>query len=95
MFFWALGLNDPYIAQDRVLSKYSYLRKLQNDKNWFLVDCGSHKGKFAESPSKHVVLSKIIFIDINKAFNTLLKDKFPKAKIINCAVTEKKAPIIW
>jgi FkbM family methyltransferase len=85
-----LGLNDPYVAGDRVLSRYSYLRKLKNDKDWFLIDCGSHKGKFAESLSKHVKLSKIIFIDINQEFNTLLKEKFPNAKIINRALTDKK-----
>jgi len=85
-----MGLNDPYIATDRVLSRYSYLRKLKNRKDWVLIDCGSHRGKFAESASKHLKLTKIIFIDINKEFNKELKRKFPKSKIINRAITEKK-----
>ena len=85
-----MGLNDPYVAEDRVLGRYSYLRKLNNDKDWFLIDCGSHKGKFAESLSNHVTLAKIIFIDINKEFNALLKEKFPNAKIMNGALTDKK-----
>jgi FkbM family methyltransferase len=90
LYFWFLGFNDPYIAEDRVLSKYSYLRKLRNNKEWILIDCGSYKGKFAESLSKHLVLSQIIFVDINKEFNTKLKEKFPKAKIINRAISIKK-----
>jgi hypothetical protein len=91
LYFWFLGLNDPYIAKDRVLSKYSYLRKLRNNKDWVLIDCGSYKGKFAESLSKHLVLSQIVFIDINKEFNTKLKEKFPKAIIINRAISVKKS----
>ena len=90
MYFWFLGFNDPYIAEDRVLSKYSYIRKLRNNKDWILIDCGSYKGKFAESLSKHLALSEIIFIDINKEFNTQLRKKFPIAKIINRAISEKK-----
>ena len=93
LYFWLLGLNDPYIAEDRVLSKYSYIRKLRNDKDWILIDCGSYKGKFAESLSKHLVLSQIIFIDINKELNTQLKEKFPIAKIINQAIVEKKSDL--
>ena len=89
-----LGLNDPYIAEDIVLSKYSYLRKLRNNTDWVLIDCGSYKGKFAESLSKHLVLSQIIFVDINKEFNTKLKEKFPKAKIINRAISVKKLFIL-
>ena len=90
MHFWFLGLNDPYIAEDRVLSRYSYLRKLRNNRDWVLIDCGSYKGKFAESLSKHLELTQIVFIDINKEFNTKLKEKFPKAKIINRAISVKK-----
>ena len=73
------------------MSKYSYLRKLRNNKDWVLIDCGSYKGKFAESLSKHLVLSQIVFIDINKEFNTKLKEKFPKAIIINRAISVKKS----
>jgi FkbM family methyltransferase len=90
LYFWFLGFNDPYIAEDRVLSKYSYIRKLRNNNDWILIDCGSYKGKFAESISKHLALSEIIFIDINEEFNTQLKKKFPIAKIINRAISEKK-----
>jgi FkbM family methyltransferase len=90
LYFWFLGFNDPYVAEDRVLSKYSYVRKLRNRKDWILIDCGSYKGKFAESLSKHLTLSQIIFIDINKEFNHLLNEKFTTAKIINRAISEKK-----
>ena len=67
------------------------MRKLRNKKDWILIDCGSYKGKFAESLSKHVALSEIIFIDINQEFNIKLKEKFPIAKIINRAISEKKS----
>jgi FkbM family methyltransferase len=90
LFFWFMGLNDPYIAVDRVLTRYSYLRKLKNGKDWILIDCGSHKGKFAESARKHLRLTKVIFIDINKEYNSEIKKKFPKSKIINRAITEKR-----
>ena len=89
LFFWFMGLNDPFIATDRVLGRYSYLKKLKNKKDWMLIDCGSHRGKFTESASKHLKLTKIIFIDINKEFNSEVKRKFPKSKIINRAITEK------
>jgi FkbM family methyltransferase len=90
LYFWFLGFNDPYVAEDRVLSKYSYLRKLKNNQEWILIDCGSYKGKFADSLSKHLMLSQIVFIDINKEFNTQLNEKYPKAKIINRAISVKK-----
>jgi FkbM family methyltransferase len=90
LFFWFMGLNDPYIATDRVLSRFSYLRKLKNGKDWILIDCGSHKGKFAESTRKHLRLTKIIFIDINREYNSEIKKKFPKSIIINRAITEKR-----
>ena len=35
IFFWFMGLNDPYLATDRVLSRFSYLRKLKNEKTGF------------------------------------------------------------
>ena len=88
-----MGLNDPYLATDRVLSRFSYLRKLKNEKNWILIDCGSHKGKFAESARKHLRLTKIIFIDINKEFNSEIKRKFPKSIIMNRAITEKRKAV--
>jgi FkbM family methyltransferase len=90
LHFFLLGLNDPFVAEDRVLGSRSYLRKIRNNKKWILIDCGSHKGNFAESVSKHLNLSQIIFIDINKDFNYLLAKKFPNSKIINRALTEKK-----
>jgi FkbM family methyltransferase len=93
LFFWFMGLNDPYIASDRVLTRYSYLRKLKNGKDWVLIDCGSHRGKFAESARKHLRLTKIIFIDINKEFNSEIKRKFPKSIIINRAITEKRKAV--
>jgi FkbM family methyltransferase len=93
LFFWFMGLNDPYIAADRVLPRYSYLRKLKNGKEWILIDCGSHRGKFAESAKKHLRLTKIIFIDINKEFNSEIKKKFPKSIIMNRAITEKRKAV--
>ncbi len=85
-----MGLNDPYIAGDRALGKYSYLRKLKKHENWVLIDCGSHNGKFAEKLSSHLTPSQIMFIDINKEFNSLLKARFPRAKIINRAISTKR-----
>lgn len=93
LFFWFMGLNDPYIATDRVLSRCSYLRKLKNGKDWILIDCGSYKGKFAESARKHLRLTKIIFIDINKDLNSEIKRKFPKSIIMNRAITKKRKAV--
>jgi hypothetical protein len=76
-----MGLNDPHIATDRVLSRFSYLRKLKNGKDWILIDCGSHKGKFAESARKHLRLTKVIFIDINKEYNSEIKKNFLNQKL--------------
>jgi FkbM family methyltransferase len=83
-----MGYNDPYIATDRVYSKLSYSRVLKKEKvDWVLIDLGSHKGKFAESVSKHLNLIEVIFVDINKAYNKILKTKFPNSTILNLAVT--------
>ena len=93
LFFWSLGLNDPYLAKDQTLGRFSYLRKIRNKNKWLLIDCGSYKGKFAESAAKHLCISQIIFIDINTKNNKLLKKKFPNAKIINAAIAEKKGEL--
>jgi len=92
--FRLLGLNDAYIVVDRVLGKYSYLRKILNNKKWILIDSGSHKGRFAESASKHLNICQIIFIDINKDLISLLKKKFPNSKVLNYAISAKKANFI-
>jgi hypothetical protein len=89
--FWFMGYNDPYIATDRVYSKFSYSRVLKKQKlDWVLIDLGSHKGRFAESVSKHLNLVEVIFVDINKAYNKVLKTKFPNSTILNLAVTHLK-----
>jgi hypothetical protein len=93
LFFWLLGINDPYIAKDQILGHFSYLRKTRSKNKWILIDCGSYKGKFAESAAKHLCLSQIVFIDVNRKNNKLLKEKFPNAKIINAAVAEKKCEL--
>jgi FkbM family methyltransferase len=90
-----LGLNDPFIADERNLGKFSYLRKFSNQETWDLIDCGSHQGKFAEGASKHLNLNSVMFIDANSDYNDLLREKFPHSTILNRAISLEREDLYY
>jgi FkbM family methyltransferase len=95
IYFWALGLNDPFIADGRNLGHYSYLRKFRLLGKWNLIDCGSHQGKFAEGADRYLDMTSIIFVDPNKDYNYLLREKFPNSTILNLALSTHQNEIFY
>lgn len=76
LFVWILGLNDPYIAGDKSLGKYSYLRRLaKSNLNWIIIDAGAHTGSFTDKASKHLEIKKVIFIEPNNEHQKELMSK--------------------
>jgi hypothetical protein len=71
-----LGLNDPYIAGEKSLGKYSYLRRLaKSDLSWIIIDAGAHTGSFTDKASKHLIIRKAVFIEPNKEHRQILLEK--------------------
>ena len=83
LFAWILGLNDPFIAGEKSLGKYSYLRRLaKSNLNWIIIDAGAHNGSFTDRASKHLRIRKAVFIEPNKEHRqVLLSKKYPSVCI--------------
>ena len=87
---FSLGLNDPYIAGSKSLTKYSYLKTVKRfKKDWVLLDIGAHKGTFADRAGKMLTFSNIIFCEPNKQYYKILRSNYPNAKIIRQAISLK------
>ena len=87
---FSLGLNDPYIAGSKSLTKYSYLKTVKRfKKDWVLLDIGAHKGTFADRAGKMLTFSNIIFCEPNKEYYKILRSKYPNARIIRQAISLK------
>ena len=87
---FSLGLNDPYIAGYKSLTKYSYLKTIKRfKKDWTLLDIGAHKGTFADRAGKMLTFSNIIFCEPNKQYYKILRSKYPNASIIPQAISLK------
>ncbi len=82
---WCIGLNDPFIAGEKGLGKYSYLRKLAKlNKTWIVIDAGAHIGSFTDRAIKHLNISKAIFIEPNLEHReALLKKNYNSVCISN------------
>jgi len=73
---WSLGLNDPFVAGEKSLGKHSYLKHLAKfNKTWVIIDAGAHIGSFTDRASKHLNISKAIFIEPNIEHQETLLDK--------------------
>jgi FkbM family methyltransferase len=87
---FSLGLNDPYTAGSKSLTKFSYLKTIKRfKKEWILVDVGAHKGTFADRAGKILNFSNIIFCEPNKQYFKILQSKYPNATIIRQAISLK------
>ena len=87
---FSLGLNDPYVAGYKSLTKYSYLKTIKRfKKDWILLDIGAHKGTFADRAGKMLTFSNIIFCEPNKQYYKILRSKYPNASIIPQAISLK------
>jgi FkbM family methyltransferase len=87
---FSLGLNDPYIAGSKSLTKYSYLKTIKRfKKEWILVDVGAHKGTFADRVGKILNFQNIIFCEPNKQYHKILHSKYPNATIIHQGISYK------
>jgi FkbM family methyltransferase len=85
---WTLGLNDPYIAGDKSLGKYSYLKRLaKSNLTWIIIDAGAHTGSFADRASKHLRISKAVFIEPNKEHRQVLLEKNYESVCISKALS--------
>jgi len=85
---WILGLNDPYIAGEKSLGKYSYLRRLaKSNLTWIIIDAGAHTGSFTDRASKHLIIRKAVFIEPNKEHRQALLEKNYNSAVISKALS--------
>jgi len=89
---WCIGLNDPFIAGEKGLGKFSYLRQLARlNKTWVMIDAGAHIGSFTDRAIKHLKISKVIFIEPNIEHQETLMTKNYNAVCINKALNTNSA----
>jgi FkbM family methyltransferase len=90
---WILGFNDPHIAGEKSLGKYSYLRQLAKyNLIWIIIDAGAHTGSFTDRVSKHLKIRKAIFIEPNKEHRQVLLEKNYNSVCISKALSVVNQP---
>jgi len=88
---WSLGLNDPKIAGEKSLGKFSYLRHLKSfNLTWTIIDIGAHSGSFTQRVGKKLNINRIILVEPNfQHRNSLMKliKMYPKSALILKAIS--------